>query len=111
MSELFKSKVSWLVAGIHLLMVLTGLMYVTLIDNKNVVVVLILMILTAPWGFFLMILAARLGLGPGELEPRQLDAMFVVEYAIGGLINAFILFLLVYLLVKGFRYLMGRKEL
>ena len=111
MSELLKCKPGWLVAGIHLLMVLSGLLYVGLIDNKNVIVVLMLMILTVPWGFLLMILSAQVGLGPGDLEAKQLDAMFVVEFAIGGLINAFILYLVTYLIVKAFRYLMGRKEL
>lgn len=111
MSELFKSKVSWLVAGIHLLMVFTCLLYVTLIDHTNVIVTLILMILTAPWGFFLMILAAQLGLGPGELEPHKLDALFVVEFAIGGLINAFILYLLAFFLTKAFNYLSSKRNI
>jgi len=109
MSELFKSKAGWLAAGIHLLTVLTGLMYVTLIDHTNVIVTLILMILTAPWGFLLMILAAQLGLGPGELEPHKLNALFVVEFAIGGLINAFILYLLGFLLTKAFNYLYPKE--
>lgn len=111
MSELFKSKVGWLLAGIHLLMVFTGLLYVILIDNKNVIVVLMLMILTAPWGFFLMILAAQVGLGPGKLEPQKLDALFVVEFAIGGLINAFVLYLVTYLLTKAFNYFSSKRNI
>lgn len=110
MSELLKCKPGWLVAGFHLLMVFSGLLYLVLIDNTNVIVTLALMILTGPWGFFLMILSAQVGLGPGDLDARKLDAMFVVEFAIGGLINAFILYLVTYLVTKAFRYLMNRES-
>jgi len=110
MSELLRCKASWLLSGIHFLMVVSCLLYVSLVDQTNVIVMLILMILTAPWGFFLMILSAQAGFGPGELDAQKLNAMFVVEYGIGGLINSVILFLLAYLVTKAFRYFMSRES-
>jgi hypothetical protein len=109
MSELFKSKVGWVLAGIHLLMVLSCLLYLTLINNQNVIVTLILMILTAPWGTFLMFLPGILGIVIGEPGSPTSDLLFIVEFAIGGLINAFILYLLGFLLTKAFNYLSSRK--
>lgn len=108
MSELFKSKVGWLLAGIHLLMVLTCLLYLTLINNQNVIVALILMILTAPWGLLLMFLPAQFGIMVDDIAPHN-DLLFIVEMAIGGLINAFILYLLGFLLTKAFNYLSTTK--
>jgi hypothetical protein len=97
------------VVGNSLIEVFSGLLYVSLIDNTNVIVVGLLMILTAPWGFLLMALAANIGFGPGDLDAQKLDAAFVVEYALGGLINAVILYLVVYLIVKAFRYFTSRE--
>ena len=111
MSELFKSKVGWLLAGIHLLMVLSCLLYLTLINNQNVIVTLILMILTAPWGTLLMFLPGILGI-PGIFgipgSPTS-ELLFIVEFAIGGLINTIILYFLGLLLTKAFNYLSSRK--
>jgi len=111
MSELFKSKVGWLLAGIHLLMVLSCLLYLTLINNQNVIVTLILMILTAPWGTLLMFLPGILGI-PGIFgipgSPTS-ELSFIVEFAIGGLINTIILYFLGFLLTKAFNYLSSRK--
>ena len=109
MSDFFKSKLGMLLAGIHFLMVLTCLLYLTLINDQNVIVAFILLILTAPWGFLLMILSAQLGMGPGEISSHKSSLLFNVEFAIGGLINAFILYLLGFLLTKAFNYLSSRK--
>lgn len=111
MSELFKSKVGGLVAGIHLLMVFTGLLYINLIDNQNVIVVLALMILTFPWLFFLAVLSVKLGLGPGDLEPHKLDLVFSAEIVVGALINAVILYLLGFLLTKAFNYFSSKRNI
>jgi hypothetical protein len=110
MSELFKSKVSWVLASIHLLIVFTCLLYLTLINNQNVIVALILMILTAPWGLLLMFLPGMFGISVHEvLSPKNVDLLFIVEMAIGGLINAFILYLLVFLLTRAFNYRSSRE--
>ncbi len=68
------------------------------------------MIITAPWWFFLGMLSVKLGLGPGDISPKNLDLIFTVEMAISGLINAFILYLLGLLLTTGFKYLSSRKS-
>ena len=110
MSELFKSRLGMLLAGIHFLTVLSCLLYISLIDNRNVLVVFILMVLTAPWGVLLMFLPGILGISvPELLSNKNEDLLFTVEYAIGGLINAFILYLLGFLLTKAFNYLSSRK--
>ena len=109
MSKLFRSKVGWLLAGIHLLIVLTCLLYITLINNQNVIVVLILMILTAPWGLLFMVLPAQFGIMADDIAPHN-DLLFIVEMAIGGLINAFLLYLLGFLLAKAFNHLSSRKS-
>lgn len=110
MSELFKSKVGWLLAGIHLSVVFSCQLYITLIDNQNIIVVFILMILTAPWGLLFMFLPGMLGIStPDLLSNKNLDLLFTVEFAVGGLINAFILYLLGFLLTKAFNYLSSRK--
>jgi hypothetical protein len=110
MSELFKSTVGWLLAGVHLLTVFFCLLYVNLIDKSSVLPVFILMILTAPWGGVLMILPAQLSMARGEVPSHQNDDLFfLVGMFIGGLINAFILYLLVFLLTKAFNYLSSRK--
>jgi hypothetical protein len=110
MSELFKSKLGWLLAGIHLLMVLTCLLYLTLINNQNVIVALLLMILTAPWGLLLMFLPGMLGIKIAEPGSPTGELLFIVEYAIGGLINAFILYLLGFLMTKAFNYFSSKKQ-
>ena len=109
MSELVKSRVGWVLAGIHLLIVFTCLLYLTLINNQNVIVMLILMILTAPWGLLLMFLPGMLGIKISEPGSPTSELLFIVEYAIGGLINAFILYLLGFLLTKAFHYVSSRK--
>ena len=110
MSELFKSKLGWLSAGIHLLMVLTCLVYVFLIDNNSVIVTIILMILTAPWWFFLAWLFFKLGLVGGEMGPHDRDLLFIFYAVFGALINAFILYLLGFLLTKAFKYFSSKKQ-
>ena len=110
MSELFKSKIGWLLAGNHLLIVFICLLYLTLIDKSAVLPVLVLMILTAPWGTFLMFLPGMLGIVISEPGSPTSDLLFTVEFAIGGLINAFILYLLGFLLTKAFNYLSSHQE-
>ncbi len=109
MSGLFRSKVGMFLAGIHLLINLTSLLYLTLINNKNVIAAFILLIFTAPWGFLLMILPAQLGLEPGEIPSRD-ELFFIVGMAAGALINAFILYFLVVLLTKAFNYLTSKTN-
>ena len=111
MSEFFKSKAGMWLAGTYLLMVLSCLMYVGLIDFKKEIVVFVLMILTAPWGLLLMFLPGMLGIGIHEiLSNKCIDLLWTIEMAIGGLINAFILYLLGALLTKAFNYLSSRRE-
>ena len=111
MSELFKSKAGWLLATIHFLMVFSCLMYVALVNHQNVIVVFLLMILTAPWGFLLMILPGQLGIVTFDPASHQHDDLiFNVAYALGGLINAFILYLLGFLLTKAFNYLFRKNQ-
>ena len=111
MSELFKSKLGWVLAGIHFLMVLTCLFYLVLINDKNVIVTFILLILTAPWGFLLMILPVQLGIVTFDPASHQHDDLiFNVAYTLGGLINAFILYLLGFLLTKAFNYLFRKNQ-
>ena len=115
MSELFKSKVGMLVAGIYLLMVLFCLLYVNLIDN-NSPPLLLGMILVAPWFYLITFLYYVIGLGPTTREvlgsPNVdyraiLDIVFV---ALSVLINAFILYFLGYLLTKAYKFLSSGRE-
>jgi hypothetical protein len=46
---------------------------------------------------------------PEILSNKNLDLLFIVEMAIGALINAFILYLLGFLLTKAFNYLSSIK--
>jgi hypothetical protein len=109
MSKFSKSKVGWFLAGIHLLTVFSCLFYVNLIDKSSVLPVLILMILTAPWGFLFMILPAQLGIVTGEIASHKNDDLFFnVGMAMGALINAFILYLLGFLLTKALNYLSSK---
>ena len=114
MSELFKSKVGWLLAGIYLLLVLTCLLYVALIDSNNVIVVLIVMILVAPWFYLFVYLNVLLGInfthevvGSKNIDYRSI--VDNVDIALSVLINAFILYLLGFLLTKAFNYLSSTK--
>ena len=111
MSELFKSKAGMLLAGIHLLTVLSCLLYLALVNHQNVIVVFILLMLTAPWGFLLTILPVQLGIVTFDPASHQHDDLiFNVAYALGGLINAFILYLLGLLLTKAFNYLFRKNQ-
>jgi hypothetical protein len=109
MSEFSKSKVGWFLAGIHLLTAFSCLLYVNLIDKSSVLPVLILMILTAPWGFLFMVLLTQLGMVTGEIASHKNDDLFFnVGMAMGALINAFILYLLGFLLAKALNYLSSK---
>jgi len=111
MSELFKSKVGWVLAGIHLSIVFSCLMYLALVNHQNIIVTFILMILTAPWGLLFMFLPGMLGISTPELlSNKNQNLLFTVEFAIGGLINAFILYLLGFLLTKAFNYLFRKNQ-
>lgn len=111
MSEFFKSKLGWLLAGIHLFIIFTCLLYITLINPQNVIAVLILMILTAPWGLLLMFLPGLLGISiPETLSKENQDLLLTAEFAIGGLINAFMLYLLGLLLTKVYNHFSSGKS-
>jgi hypothetical protein len=97
-----------LLAGIHLLISFACLLYLTLINNQNVIVALILLILTAPWGLLLMFLPSQFGISVPELASR--DLFFIGEMGIGALINAFILYWLGFLLTKAFKHLTSKTN-
>ena len=106
MSELFKSKLGMLLAGIYLLTVFSFLMYFYLIDREGLSG-FIAMILSAPWSillFYLVIPMVSGGYGSSELH-----LPYIVAIVIGGLINAFILYLLGLLVTTIFKYLSSRK--
>lgn len=106
MSELLKSKVGWGLAVIHLSTVLSCLLFLSLIDHTNVIVVFILLIITAPWGFLFMLLHGMFGISVPEIESNKTrDLIFMVQYGLGGLINSLILYLLGFLLIKAFNYI------
>ena len=112
MSELFKSKVGLLLAGILLLTVLSCLMYRQLIDESSVVPILISIILSSPWYWLLFYFLIPLVLGEGamgKLASKDFILMGIVATAIGALINAFILYILGFLLTKAFNYLSSTK--
>jgi len=105
MSDFFKSKAGWVLAVIHFITVLSCLLFLSLIDHTNVIVVLILMIITAPWGFLFMLLPGMFGLSVPEMALNTQNLIFSVEYGLGGLINTFILYLLGFSLTKAFNYI------
>jgi hypothetical protein len=103
MSELFKSKLGMLLAGILLLTVFSCLIYFYLIDRGSVLPHLLSMLLSSPWYVLLFyILIPMVMGGVGEVG-------WIVAIAIGTLINAFILYWLGFLLAKAFTYLSSRK--
>ena len=109
MSELFKSRLGMLLAGIYLLMVLTCLLYMTLIDNQNVIVAFMLLILIAPWFYLFLFLNEPLGINfmhevAGSKNVDYRTIVDNIEIALSVLINAFILYLLGFLLAKAFNY-------
>ena len=106
MSELFKSIAGWLLAGIYLLTVFSFLMYYYLIDRDGLSG-FISMILSCPWSillFYLVIPAVN-----GGQAPSNYNLSYIVAIVIGGLINAFILYLLGFLLTRAFNYLSSGK--
>ncbi len=107
MSDFFKSKAGWLLAGIHLLTVFACLLYINLFNNnQNALFIIILMIITAPWGLLFMFLPGIFGISTPELlSNKNSDLLLTVEFAIGGLINALILYVLGFLLTKAFNYI------
>jgi uncharacterized membrane protein len=110
MSELFKSKVGMLLVSTYLLLVLSCLIYVYLIDKDNALPYIFLLILTAPWNFFLSTLLVQLGIVTGEIASHKNDdLLFIVKIVFSTLINAPILYLLGFLLTKAFSYLSSKK--
>jgi len=63
MSEWFKSKVGVLLAGIYVIPVVFCVMYYVLIERSISVPFLLLMILIAPWFYFLSTVPVQLGIG------------------------------------------------
>lgn len=104
MSELFKSKFGMVLAGIHLSAILSCLMYLNLIDKTSVLPVVIIMILTFPWGTLLMFLFAQLLMAFGLEPPKYGELTFSAAMAIGGIVNAFIVYLLGFLLTKALNF-------
>jgi hypothetical protein len=114
MSELFKSKVGWLLSGIYLLTALSCLLYLTLIDSSNVIVALIVIILIAPWFYLFIYLNMLLGidfqhevLGSKNVDYRNI--VDNIDIALSILINTVILYLLGFFLTKVFNNLSSRK--
>jgi hypothetical protein len=114
MSKLLKSKLGWLLAGIHLLTVLTCLLYLTLIDELSVLPVLIIMILTLPWWWIIMWIIIMLShiFFPSDISTSagMGYSIFKVILVFSALINAFILYWLGFLLTKAFNYLSSGKS-
>jgi hypothetical protein len=95
MSKLLKSKLGMVFAGIYLLVLFMALVEGNIghpepMDNFG------LLILTAPFSFFLGILFDNLGL----ITKENNDALFYAYVIFGGLINALILYLIGYLFTK-----------
>jgi hypothetical protein len=110
MSELLKCKPAWVLTGLYLMLVLAGVLYLALMNNQNVIVVGALMVLTAPWLFLIVIISVRLGLEPDAyIMQKHGDAVFAGEIIAAALINAAILYLIVYLVTKAFRHFMRRE--
>jgi hypothetical protein len=124
MSELFKSKVGMLLAGIHLLTVLFCLIYFHLIDGSSlgpdhfpskfgVLLLVMSVVLSSPWYFLLFYFLIPLVIGEaamGKLAEKDFILMGIVSVAIGALINAFILYLLGFLLTKAFNYVRQKNQ-
>ena len=110
MPELFKSKLGMLLAGIPLLTILFCMMYFHLIDDMAAIPLLISVLFSSPWYLllFYILIPSAFG-GVGDFETRDFILLGLVSMAIGGLINAVILYLLGFLLGKGFNYLSSRR--
>ena len=114
MSEFFKSKAGMLLAGIYLLLFLSCLLFMTLIDNNNVIIAFMLMILVAPWFYLFLYLNVLLGINfthevVGSKNVDYRNIVDNIEIALSVLINVFILYFLGFLLTKAFNYLSSRK--
>ena len=107
MSELFRSKLGWFLAGIYLLTVFSFLIYYYLIDSRDGLSSFIAMILSAPWSFLLFFLVIPV-VNSGQ-APSNHHLPYVIAIVIGALINAFILYLLGVLLTTVFNYLSSIK--
>ena len=100
----FKSKTGIVFAGIYLFFVIFALIDYAL-SPPVVMGGFALLILTAPWGFFLGILLDKLGV----LTPENGDSFLPLLVMFGGLINASILSFLGHLLEKIVKYFFQHK--
>jgi hypothetical protein len=107
MSELFKSKLGWVLAGIYLLTVFSFLMYYYLIDRDGLSG-FISMMLSLPWSFLLFFFV--IPVVNGGQAPSNYNLSYIVAIVVGGLINAFILYLLGLLVTKTYDYFSSRKS-
>ncbi len=113
MFEFFKSKVGWALAGFHLLTVLSCLIYFHLIDDMAVLPLLASIVLTSPWYLLLFYILIPMIIGQermGGVTSNDFVLISIVSMAIGAAINAFLLYLLGFLLTKAFKYLSSRKS-
>ena len=113
MFELFKSKVGWVLAGVHLSTVLSCLIYFHLIDNLAVLPLLVSILLTSPWYLVLFYILIPMIIGQarmGGVTSNDFVLISIVSMAIGAAINAFLLYLLGFLLTKAFNYLSSRRS-
>lgn len=115
MSEIFKSKLGMLLASIYLLLFLSCLLGSALADPTNIIFVLIMMILVAPWFYLFLFLNEPLGINfmHEPLGSKNVDYRNIVdniEIALSVLINVFILYVLGFLLTKAFKYFSSKKS-
>jgi hypothetical protein len=92
MSEWFKSKTGWVLAGIYILTVYSFLMYQYVLDSQEGMSGFISMILSLPWSIILFYFV--IPLASGGYGNSSLHIPYIASVLIGGLINALILYLL-----------------
>ena len=105
MSELSKSKMGMLLAGMYLVLVLFCQIYIRLIDNSISLPMILSMILVAPWFYLFSYLNVLLGINftheiAGSKNVDYRSIVDNVETALSVLINASILYFLGSLLTK-----------
>ena len=113
MLEFFKSKVGWALAGLHLLTVFVCLVYFYGIDDMAVLPLLVSILLTSPWYLLLFYIVIPMAIGQarmGTVTANEFVLISIVSMAIGAAINAFLLYLLAFLVTKAFTYLSSRKS-
>lgn len=102
--KLFKSNIGLVFAVIYLLLILSAI-----IEGINMpphaMSGLAMLILTAPWSFIFLVMLETLGVVTKENYP----ALYAL-ITFGGLINAFILYLLGSLVTKLFEFIFSRNK-